>query len=49
MTLPDDLTAGFASGPYRTLPGLPALEPLLPGSGLAPEGLRDRAGCWAPR
>ena len=39
MTLPDGVTAAFASGPYRTLPGLPALEPLPPGSGLAPEGL----------
>ena len=36
MTLPDGVTAAFASGPYRTLPVLPALEPLLPCSGLAP-------------
>ena len=36
VTLPDGVTAAFASGPYRTLPVLPALEPLLPCSGLAP-------------
>ena len=43
MTLPDGVTAAFASGPYRTLPALPALEPLLPGSGLAPGAITATA------